>query len=59
VNATEPTPQKPTVPESRDAEIIALLQKIVELLDDLDGSLANICGELGSIDRNLAERNLQ
>jgi hypothetical protein len=53
VNATEPVPQKSTVPNNRDAEVIALLQKIVELLDDIDGSLANIGGTLDSINRNL------
>jgi len=53
VNATEPVPQKSTAPEKRDAEIIALLQKIVELLDDIDGSLANIGGEVGSIRSSL------
>lgn len=47
-----PIPQKSTVP-NRDEEIIALLQKIVELLDDIDGSLANIGGEVGSIRSSL------
>jgi hypothetical protein len=49
VNPTEPVPQKTTAPNNRDADIIALLKQIVEQLDEIDGSLANICGELGSI----------
>lgn len=49
MNAPEQPPQKATAPQNRDEEIIALLQKIVEQLDEIDGSLANICGELGSI----------
>ena len=42
-------PQKPAQPSNCDAEIIALLQQIVELLDNIDGSLAYIGGEVGSI----------
>ena len=53
MNAPEPAQQKSTAPENRDVEIIALLQKIVELLDDIDGSLANICGELSTISGRL------
>jgi len=49
VNATEPVPQKSTVPKSRDEEIVALLKQIVELLDEIDGSLANIWGAVDSI----------
>jgi hypothetical protein len=53
VNATEPVPQKSTAPANRDAEIIALLQKIVEQLDEIDGSLANIGGAVDSIRSSL------
>ena len=42
-------PQKPSQPDNRDAEIIALLQQIVELLDNIDSSLAYLGGEVGSI----------
>lgn len=49
VNATEPVPQKSTVPNNRDAEIIALLKEIVELLDEIAGSLANVGGTVDSI----------
>ena len=49
MSAPEQPPQKTTAPQNRDAEIIALLQKIVELLDDIDGSLANLGVSLDSI----------
>lgn len=49
MSATNQSPQPQTAPKNRDQEIIALLQRIVEQLDEIDGSLANICGELGSI----------
>jgi hypothetical protein len=49
VTTPEQPPQKATAPQNRDAEIIALLKQVVEMLDEIDGSLANICGELSTI----------
>lgn len=44
---TCPLAQTQAPPDSR--EVVALLQRIVELLDEIDGSLANIGGKLDDI----------
>jgi len=53
VSASDQPPQKPSTTHNRDAEIVALLQQIVELLDEIDGSLANIGGSVDSIRSSL------
>jgi hypothetical protein len=54
--AARPTASAPEKPDTGPApvnvegrEVIGLLQRIVELLDDIDASLANIGGKLDQI----------
>lgn len=52
MSATE-QPQQPTQSPNRDAEIIALLNEIADLLVEIDNSLGGILGELGTISARL------
>jgi hypothetical protein len=46
---TSPVSAQPISGNGEQREVIELLQRIVQLLDDIDGSLANIEGKLDQI----------
>jgi hypothetical protein len=49
VSAPKHSLERTTPPKPREDEIIAMLQKIVEQLDEIDRSLANLGGTLEAI----------